>query len=419
MRMSLNFFGRLKAAITGKSLSRPSRALRVLESRHKSGDAIFVASDCIPLFDRESGGLRLRNIIEVLSSDYVIIFGSLKAEQDFPEILQRSGSRQYYEEYLSQVGVAAYLYGLDEIDTFLETAGARLRLAFVSFPHVGAAVIPLLRLHLPECRIGYDMVDFHALRMRREAEVTSSESLLEQAEAMEGLEIALTRAADVVFAVSDPELSLVRDSVPEVRIFTLPNAFRVPPRQPPGVAGRKNVLFLGGFWHRPNGDAVQWFVQHVWPLIRQGAPDAEFHIAGSNMDESIHSLERHDGVKVIGYVPDLEPFFNEGRVFVAPLRFGAGMKGKVGLSMAYGLPVVTNDIGAEGMNVRNGRELLLANDVEGLAAAVLRLLECDEDWLRIQEQARQFVAQTLSFASLHATLRQAFVTDKDARRHAK
>jgi len=252
------------------------------------------------------------------------------------------------------------------------------------------------------------MVDFHALRLRREAELTSSASKLAEANAMEKLEVALFRGADIVFAVSDTERALVNECVPTARVYSLPNAFQVPASKPRGLEGRKNILFLGRLWHSPNFDAVDWFARDIWPMIRRAKPDIEFHVAGSNMDRRVYELEKYDGVKIIGYVNDLPAFFDGGRVFVAPLRFGAGMKGKVGQGMAFGLPVVTTSVGAEGMSIVNEREILLADTTEAFASAVIRLLESDSDWLRLQKEARSFVEQNLSPASLQITLRAAF-----------
>ena len=111
----------------------------------------------------------------------------------------------------------------------------------------------------------------------------------------------------------------------------------------------------------------------------------------------VSELSALPGIEVLGYVQDLRPLYDTSRVSIAPLRFGAGMKGKVGHAMAHGLPVVATPIGAEGMDLKNGRELLVAATVASFADAVLRLMRDDALWLRMQANARAAIESNLSF----------------------
>jgi glycosyltransferase involved in cell wall biosynthesis len=186
------------------------------------------------------------------------------------------------------------------------------------------------------------------------------------------------------------------DLVPEAVVETLPNVFRVPTAAPPGPEGRHGLLFVGGFWHVPNGDAMLWFTEQIWPLIHAHAPDLVFRIAGADPTPEVLALGRQPGVEVLGHVPDLAPQFDRARVFVAPLRFGAGMKGKVGQSLVHGLPVVATPVGAEGMALEDGQHLLVAETAEEFADRVLTLLRDDALWGRLQLNGRALVKATLS-----------------------
>jgi glycosyltransferase involved in cell wall biosynthesis len=170
----------------------------------------------------------------------------------------------------------------------------------------------------------------------------------------------------------------------------------VPAGPPPGPEGRAGLLFVGGFWHVPNGDAVLWFVEHVWPRIQAQAPDVVFRIAGSDPTPEVLALGGRPGIEVLGYQPDLTAHFNTARVFVAPIRFGAGMKGKVGQSLVNGLPAVATPIGAEGMSLVADEHLLVADMAEDFAEAVLSLLQDDALWRRLQAQGRALIQATLS-----------------------
>jgi glycosyltransferase involved in cell wall biosynthesis len=282
----------------------------------------------------------------------------------------------------------------------LPQIGASLRYAFLSFPAVADTYIPLVRHHCPTARIIYDMVDFHALRMVREAALMQDAALAVNAAEMEVVELTAARAADITVAISGIEKESMLERLPRAVIEVLPNVFQIPPGSPPGSSGRRNVFFVGGFWHRPNSDAVIWFVESIWPRIRAGAPDVRFVIAGSNPGPEVLALAKVPGVEVMGWVADLAPLFDAARVFVAPLRYGAGVKGKVGQSLVHGLPVVATSVGAEGMQLVDGVHLLIADDPERFADQVLRLLVDDELWNRLQREARDYVERSFSVEAL-------------------
>ena len=136
------------------------------------------------------------------------------------------------------------------------------------------------------------------------------------------------------------------------------------PGQP--FAKRRDLVFVGGFRHPPNVDAVQWFVDEVFPLVRARLPDVRFHCIGSDVPEAVAALSRRDGVLVHGHVPDIAPYMDGARIGLAPLRYGAGVKGKVNLSMAHGQPVVATSCAVEGMHLRDGVDVLVADDGSGL-----------------------------------------------------
>lgn len=385
----------------------PSPRIESLKKTQKNH--VFIASDALPLFDQESGGLRLKTIIDVLCKEnFQVIFASLKTRNQTLGMVQTEKKLKWYEQRLRSSGVREIIYGIPAIDTYLQNHGAAIKYAMVAFPLPGTCLIPLLRLNSPDCVVIYDMVDFHALRIRREAFLSGSQSKIREADLMEQTELALFRAADIVLAVSDEECELVRKEVTDAKVFTVPNAFEVPALSRHGFASRKNILFLGGFWHTPNEDAVKWFVNDVWPIVHRENPGFEFHIAGSNMNSRIHQLANHNGVKIIGYVSDLSSFFNSGRVFVAPLRFGAGMKGKVGQSMAFGVPVVSTQIGAEGMHITHGEEMMIADSPIEFAKHISKLLNSERDWLHIQARAQHFVQNNLSVDALRSRIREVF-----------
>jgi glycosyltransferase involved in cell wall biosynthesis len=183
---------------------------------------------------------------------------------------------------------------------------------------------------------------------------------------------------------------------PEAVVEVLPNVFKTDDDVSPDLSGRDGVLFIGGFGHVPNGDAVHWFASEVWPLIRQMIPDCRWRIVGSSMPDDIVALGNLPGVEVLGQVAELAPLYRRVRVSIAPLRFGAGAKGKVGQSLAYGVPAVCTSIGAEGMGLVDGVHVLIADEPERLAEQVVRLLRDDVLWAALSANGLAHVRSAFS-----------------------
>ena len=142
---------------------------------------------------------------------------------------------------------------------------------------------------------------------------------------------------------------------------------------PKMIGKERDVLFVGSFDHPPNVDAARWAAREIMPLVRERCPDAVLHVVGSNPTDQVRELAG-PGVEVHGWVPDVAPMYARSRVTLAPLRFGAGVKGKVGESLAIGVPVVGTSVAVEGMHLTDGQEVLVADDAPGLADAVVQLL---------------------------------------------
>ena len=171
---------------------------------------------------------------------------------------------------------------------------------------------------------------------------------------------------------------------------------------------RKDIVFVGGFRHPPNGDGVRWFVESVMPLLRQRLPDVVLHCIGSDPTAEILALQQ-PGVVVHGYVADLEPAMQGMRIAVAPLRFGAGVKGKINLSMAHGQPVVATSIAIEGMHLANGEDVLVADDAAAFAAALLRLYQDEVLWNRLSANGLTNVSRHFSIEAAAATVKRVFL----------
>jgi glycosyltransferase involved in cell wall biosynthesis len=155
---------------------------------------------------------------------------------------------------------------------------------------------------------------------------------------------------------------------------------------------RSGLVFIGSYNHPPNIDAVIWLCQEIMPIVWESHPEICLTLLGSNVKDEVKALAS-EKVIVTGYVPEVDPYFLKNRVFVAPLRFGAGMKGKIGQSMSYGLPVVTTSIGAEGMGLKDSYDVLIADDPRSLASSIIKLYYDRELWVRISQNSLETIEQ--------------------------
>src|SRR5207248_6449284 len=147
---------------------------------------------------------------------------------------------------------------------------------------------------------------------------------------------------------------------------------------------RRDYLFIGGFQHRPNIDAVLFFLQKIYPLVSEHLRNAKFYIIGDKAPPEIVALA-NERIVVAGLQRDVGPFFDSVKLSIAPLRFGAGVKGKINQSMAFGVPVVATSLAVEGMELTDRQEILVADKPEDFARALIELYESEELWGRLSE----------------------------------
>ena len=324
----------------------------------------------VPRPDQDSGSKRQVGIMKTLVDlGYGVLF------------VPDSGDRtEPYSRQLQDAGIEV-LYGQLDLASHLQEIAPLIRLAIVARPDVGWRFIPQLRQILPECPIAYDTVDLHFLRERRQAELEGDQSLARRAGYTRQRELALMRLSDTALVVSTAEVEVLAKEAPDVRVRVLSNVHR-PEVSFASISGRSDLLFVGNFTHTPNTDGVLWFVNKILPLISARRPDVRLRIVGGDLSEEVLAAAS-ETVEILGWVPDLEPIYLKARVVVAPLRYGAGVKGKVAESLSYGVPVVTTQVGAEGMGLVDNVTARIVDGEADFADAVVDLLVDDEKWSRL------------------------------------
>lgn len=241
---------------------------------------------------------------------------------------------------------------------------------FFEFYHVAARYLRAVRDEQPTAVLVVDSVDVHYARLAAGVAVGAVDPAW--ARQVYDDETATYRAADAVVVVSSGDIGVLGCEPGMPDLVCVPNCVTIRPR--PAIARAPEAIFVGHFHHAPNLDGVRWFVREGWPRVRQRHAGARLTVIGSYAGAEVHALGDVPGVDVVGYVPELQPYLDRAAVAVAPLRFGAGMKGKVTDALAAGLPVVTTSIGAQGLEIVHGRHAWVADDATAFADAVADVL---------------------------------------------
>jgi GT2 family glycosyltransferase/glycosyltransferase involved in cell wall biosynthesis len=364
---------------------------------HRNQRQILVIAEVTPQPDHDSGSVRLVNLMRLLREEGAhVVF--------LPTNREHAGR---YTEALQQMGVEAwYAPFASRAPTWLREHGPRFDSVLLC-RHYVASVLPLLRRHAPQARVLFDSVDLHYLRERRAAELSGDATLLRTAMRTRKAELGVIARADITLVVGEAERSLLAQDAPQANVEVLSNLHRL---AGPGLpfAQRHDLVFVGGFRHPPNVDAVRWFVEEVFPLLRMQLPEVRFHCIGSHLPPEIAMLSRSDGVVVHGHVPDIAPYMDGCRIAVAPLRYGAGVKGKVNLSMAHGQPVVATSCAVESMHLLADHDVLVADKPAEFAAQIARLYRDQTLWDQLSANGLKNVAQHFSLDSAREVVRRIF-----------
>ena len=339
---------------------------------------ILVMEASLPTPDRDAGSLYVLNLLtDLLALGWDVSFlpaDNLLWQPDYGTALQRLGVEVLVHPWVRSV------------EQLLEERGDHYEAILLARPEVAQRWLEAIKTHAPLARLLYYTHDLHHLRMERQRSIDPGSVSAEEIERMRTLEKRILDVVDGVLYLSEDEQRQAQERLkPRAAGFVLPPRVR---REASGrpFAERQGVVFLGGFGHPPNADAVLWYVQEVMPALQQLGGVPQLHVVGADPPPQIQALAG-DTVTVHGYVADLAPLLGRMRICVAPLRFGAGVKGKMLTAMAAGLPVVATAVAAEGLGLRHGITARLADEPEAFAREVLALHDSVELWQRQVEAA--------------------------------
>jgi glycosyltransferase involved in cell wall biosynthesis len=265
--------------------------------------------------------------------------------------------------------------------------------------------LALARHYFPKARVIYSVADLHHIRYARQAAAEDRPELTALSNRVRLLECVAAAMADAVITHSRFEADVLRKEVRGVNVHIVPWSIATKPVGTP-FARRRGLAFIGGFGHAPNQDAARWLIGEIMPLVRKQSPDIECLLVGSEMPEALLRL-CGNGVVAVGHVDDLAEIFERVRLTVAPLSFGAGIKGKVIESLAAGLPCACTPIAAEGLDLPEHLRDCVGENAAAIAAIIRRLHDQKKANESCRKAALDYVAANFSAAQVDELLRPA------------
>ena len=361
-----------------------------IKDRGIVGRALFLDHDT-PRPDRDAGShaaLIEMELVQALGWKTSFLPANLAWLGRSTEALQRSGIEALH---------APFVLSLEQL---LRERGQEFDLIYITRYTVAERALPLIARHAPQARILFCNADLHHLRQLRaaraqELEGEAAEQALEQVREVQRLELAVIRQVHLTLSYSEVERAVIEAE-------TLGAAPTAPcpwvvaaPEQPAPLAGRSGLAFLGSYSHPPNQEAVENFLQAVWPQLQNRNPHLRLHLYGSGMPAGLlTSWGSQPGVEVEGWVVDPATVYARHRVFIAPLRSGAGLKGKVAAAAAHGIPQVLSPVAAEATGLRHGEEIWIARRPEQWIEHI-EMLSCNDDHWRAMSEASHRYARTV------------------------
>lgn len=348
------------------------------------GQILWIDSNT-PTPDKDAGSIETVHFFEqALKDGWGITFFAWDAFRD----------EGRYTDDLRYMGVECVHVTAHKWNTPLEYLHAtcdKFDVIVLSRATVAKQCYPLVKTNFPEAKTIFNTVDLHFLRYERELELLKKFPKYRMSTRSQKVEkedeIFLVKECDATIVVSDVEAQILRESAPHAKIKAIPLFGEVLGRTKQ-YNQRVNIGFIGGYQHPPNVDAVKFFVADVWPIVSKHLGNCKFIIAGSNVSDEIKSLESKN-IEVRGFIPDLDNFLEEVRVMVAPLRYGAGIKGKIVSSLCRGVPQVVSTEAAEGMRLEHKTDVMIANSAEQFAKHLIDLYTNKELWETISDGARE------------------------------
>ena len=378
-----------------------------LEAERAVAKRAYFIDDTVPTPDMDAGSrAALEHMLALMKQGYKVIFigaDNMARIDPYTRELEIHGIECVY---------FPYYWSAEQV---FRAAAVPVNLVYIHRYANALKYAGIARSYFPNCPIVYSVADLHFVRMQREAALTRQTHVEREAANLRERDLAAMRIVDSVIVHSHYEAELLRNAVPELDVHEVgwtiaPIALATP------IAQRRGVAFVGGYQHRPNVDAAEFLVREIVPALQKHDLSITCHLAGSRMPAAVAMLGG-PGVEVEGHVPDLRTLFERVRCTVAPLRYGAGVKGKVLDSFAYGLPCVMSKIAAEGLKLPEPLLWLVAQSPEEFADKIAALHQNLDLATSLADAGRRYIESSFGAALIQRQLGEV-ISAASARRSA-
>ena len=384
----------------------------ILQSEHEAnGVNVFIAKDrsilkkhilvvdhYVPHHDQDAGGK--------CTYMYLKLFVKMGFQVTF--IGDNFFKHEPYTTELNQMGIEV-LYGnyyYNNWQEWLKENSHYFDYIYLQRPHIAVKYIDLVKKY-SNAKILYFAHDLHHIREYREYEMTKDPKILASSENWKKIEYDLFDKTDVGHVVGSYEQEIMQTAFPDKPIRNIPLYIY------DGILNdinkdfskRQDLLYVGGFGHPPNIDAVLWFAKEVFPTVVCKYPDIKWHIVGGKVPKEIEGLAS-ENIIIEGFVSDecLEKLYRTCRMAVVPLRFGAGVKGKVVEAGYYQIPLVTTSIGAEGLNIEDDA-MMIEDDGQKMAELICDLYQDYDRLKQMSDSGKQFIQKYFLLSEAERVIR--------------
>lgn len=373
-----------------------------------SKPAVLYIDAEIPQPDRGSGGMDVIFFVEyMLKRGYHVLFFGENTPKFIPK----------YTPMLQRLGVECFTAGEVAFRGYLENYGKYFSFAFVSRVYQAKSFDSMIRCHLPQAAYIFNTVDLHFVREKLEAQLNNSESDYLHAAMTEQLELSVMARSDAVIVISSDEKKMLENDYGITDCTHIPQAREIMGRKN-CLADRHSMVFIGSA-HQPNVDAVRYYAEEILPLLKADGLDGSLTVIGEALRNTIMTSEGMEAVinapeiKFVGFVEELGDYLDSARITIAPLRYGAGTKGKVASSMAYGVPCVSSNFGTEGTGMTDGENILIARTPREFAEKISALMRDDLLWQKISDGGLRFLEDNYATGTVEKKMDELFAKAKE------
>lgn len=380
------FYGRWKKHFTEKMVI--DCGLNI--NKNNNNSSILFVETFFPKFDYDSGANRIVQIMKFLVKNdykvYLIVMNEESIDEEYIKLYQSFGIHILNNFVNENYEIITQKKQIKDLNCYINQV-------WISRIETYHYFIKNYSALLSKKTIIYDMVDFQYLRQKREIELGVSTISERELKAGKEREMTAINQSDKVIAISETEKDfLVKTGTKKDKIYVVSNIHEIiTPEKTIGFTDRDGIIFIGGGSHTPNIDAILYLYE-IMGIVWQQNPQIKVDVIGGNMPEKILQLNS-EKFKINGFIKDVVPYFTGAKLTIAPLRYGAGVKGKIGQALEYSLPIVTTTIGAEGMNLIDEETALISEitDQQKLANDILRLYNDETLWNKLSKNSSKAI----------------------------